>query len=337
MKFTLAFFTAIVLFFTACADSDGWNKSYIYTVADVGGSPDGVAVADSEYIYITDVESGEIKQISPEGTVTTLAGIDAGHPDGITAVTDAANGNDILYVTDTGSTDPEDEIFSNDGSVLKIVVDLDTGDAVLSEFVDSAVLDNPTGIAADADGNLYVADQGTGDVYKVPVTSDVAGTPESLTQGDAVLDQPHGLTLIENEDNTMMLYTTDVAAASNNIVKIEIPASGEASEAQVTDLTPDSTGGDFTDTIANSTFDNPHGISVNGNRAVFVADENNNRVQIITHGGNVVNFAGSGTEGDTDGIADTAQLSKPRGIAVDNSGNVLVCDYGNGKVKKIVP
>ncbi|HRZ28882.1 MAG TPA: hypothetical protein P5295_18870 [Spirochaetota bacterium] len=339
MKYILAIIPVLVITFISCSDSSDRTSRYVSTVATVGGNPDGVTVAGSGNIYITDILNGDIKQINQEGTVTTLSldGDSPSHPDGITAVTE--NFKDILYVADTGSNDPD----STDGSIIKIEVDLtadpSTADAGSSTFVDSAVLENPTGIALDADGNLYVADQSSGDIYKIPLDPDthLPETPVSLTDvsssGD--IDEPHGLSLVTNEDNSVTIYTTDQGSDSNNIVTIDIPSSGNTTEAEVTELTPESDGGNVTDSITNSTFNKPHGVAIGSNGAIFICDENNNRVQIITPGGNVVTFAGSGIEGDTDGETGSVQFSKPRGIGIDKNGDILVCDYGNGKVKKI--
>ncbi|HQO03993.1 MAG TPA: hypothetical protein PLI62_17185 [Spirochaetota bacterium] len=338
MRYVILSLILFSLFMTACGSNSDDGTSVV-TVADVGGNPDGVAVAGSGNIYITDVASGEVKKIDPNGQVTVVADLDTvtghtTHPDGITAVTTGTT--DVLYVADMGSASSG---FSTDGSILKIEVAEDGSVTTTESFVDSAVLNNPTGIAADNSGNLYVADQATGNVYKVAVTGGVAGVPQSLTgslPAGVDLAEPHGLTLETNSDNSITLYTTDPGSSSNNIVQIDIPSSGNPGDAVVTELTPDSTGGSATGTTDSATFNQPHGIGVDKNGAVFISDENNNRVQIITPSGNVITFAGSGASGYADGDADTATFTHPRGLAVDANGDVLICDYGNGKVRKVV-
>jgi len=337
MKILSILFISSLFFISAC--SGGGNGSRVDTIADVGGNPDGVTVTDSGNIFITDIGSGEVIQISPNGEATVIADLDSiadnSHPDGITSVTED-NGNEILYVTTTGSSNPESGTLSTDGTIQKI----DTGTGAVTQFVDSTVLDNPTGIAADKSGNLYVADQGTGNIYKIPVDSEGnAGDIEPLTAlppAGVDIDEPHGLTLVTNNDGSITLYTTDEGDNSNNIIKIDIASASDSTITDIIELTPESSGGTSTDTdVSNAEFNTPHGTTTNGNGAIFIADENNNRIQIITPGGNVVTFAGTGTAGDSDGDPDEAQFNKPRGMAVDKNGNILVCDYGNGKVKKI--
>jgi sugar lactone lactonase YvrE len=338
MRYVIVLFMVFSLFMTACG-SDPDDGTSVVTIAVVGGNPDGVAVAGSGNIYITDVASGEVKKIDPNGKVTVVADLntitgDTTHPDGITAVTTGTT--DVLYVADMGSVSSG---FSTDGRIVKIEVAGDGSVTTTEFFVDSAVLNNPTGIAADNSGNLYIADQERGDVYKVAVTGGVAGVPQSLTgslPAGVTLVEPHGVTLKTNSDNSITLYTTDQGSNSNNVVQIDIPASGTPGDAVVSELTPDSTGGSATGTTDTATFNQPHGIGTDKNGAVFISDENNNRVQIITPGGNVITFAGSGASGDADGDADMASFNQPRVLAVDSNGDVLICDYGNGKVRKIV-
>jgi len=61
-----------------------------------------------------------------------------------------------------------------------------------------------------------------------------------------------------------------------------------------------------------------------------------NRIAIIIPNGNVIHFAGNGASGDTDEQADKAQCSTPRGMVTLPDRDILVCDYSNDKVTKIV-
>ncbi len=332
MKIYIIFLAFTLSALISC--SSGSGSTSVETIANLGGSPDGVTVAESGNIYVTDIDSGNVIQITEDGGISTIYTVSGGHPDGIVAVTNGTT--DIVYVADTGSTAGGS---STDGSIIKLEVSDDGSVSDTTGFVNSLVLDSPSGLALDNDGNLYVTDEYSGNVYKIPIDgSGNAGTPENLTGSlDAGVDieNPHGLTISVNEDNSVVLYATDAGNSSNNIIEIDIPASGNIVDVIVSELTSDSTGGTVTGTVDDAQFNSPHGITVNGNGSVFVSDENNNRIQLITPSGNVITFAGDGTEGDTDGDGETARFNKPRGLALDGDGNLLVCDYGNGKVKKI--
>lgn len=305
-------FSIFSLFFIACSKEDRGSSTSVVTVADVGGNPDGVTVSDAGNIYITDIVSGEIKKVNDDGTVEIIADLgESSQPDGITAVTDA-NGNDILYVALIGTEG------TNDGKIVKI----DTSQNPITPEDYCTGLTDPSGIAADTEGNLYVADE-SGVIYKID-------SPESKFEIDLTglvdLEKPHGLTITSNDDR-IILYTTDQSSTSNNIVEITLKSPSDATVQSAQELTPEE---------PEAKFKSPHGITTDKNGAIFVADEDNNRIAIITPGGNVVNFAGTGSAGDADGKADSAQFKNPRGMATLPNGDVLICDYGNGKVKKIV-
>ncbi len=326
---TLSLFVLVsALSVMACSGSSTTAKE-VQSIATVGGCPDGVTSSEAGNIYITDICSGEVKKVNSDGTVTII--VPTGQiddADGITSVTTDA-GKEILYVTQTGTDPDSGEIISTDGSIKKI--DVDTG--TVTELVDNSVITNPTGIAADSSGNIYVADQ-SGAVYKVPVDdAGNAGAPVDLTAtlpAGVTIDAPHGLTLVDNSDNSVTLYVTDQGVNNNNIIKIDVPVATEPVITEVTPPTPAS--------AEEGKFNKPHGIGRDKNGAIFVADENNNRVAIITPNGNVVTFAGdnAGTAGDESGDPNTSKLDKPRGICVDNSDAVLICDYANAKVKKVL-
>jgi len=104
----------------------------------------------------------------------------------------------------------------------------------------------------------------------------------------------------------------------------------------VSTLAGDGTAGNQVDTATTTAqFNRPSGVAVDKSGNVYVADINNNRIRMITPGGEVSNFAGSGTSGDQDGAAASAQFGLPAGVAVDSSGNVYVAEYGKHRIRKI--
>jgi sugar lactone lactonase YvrE len=81
--------------------------------------------------------------------------------------------------------------------------------------------------------------------------------------------------------------------------------------------------------ILGSGFSAPHGVAVDANRDIFVADTGNNAVKEIVAVNGVIpanptiNTLGSG-------------FSRPSGVAVDANGNVFVADTGNNEIKEIL-
>jgi len=84
-----------------------------------------------------------------------------------------------------------------------------------------------------------------------------------------------------------------------------------------------------------ATFNNPHGIAVDGNGNIYVADRYNNQIRKITAEGMVSTLAGSGEIGDADGFGTEASFNEPWGLCADAEGNVYVADTRNNKIRKI--
>ena len=92
--------------------------------------------------------------------------------------------------------------------------------------------------------------------------------------------------------------------------------------------------------------DSPLGVAVDTQGNVYIADTGNHRVRRVNRGGTITDDRGYGlgrTPGESRGFsgdggpATAAQLSGPRGVAVDGQGNVYIADYYNNRVRKVNP
>jgi sugar lactone lactonase YvrE len=186
--------------------------------AAVFNSPQALAVDGSGNVYVADTGNSAIRQISPAGVVTTIAGsgfkgsadgtrngATFNQPSGI--VLDSA-GN--LYVSDT-LNDTIRKITPAD------VVTTLAGVAGVGGYADgpgtTALFNHPTGLAIDGSGNIYVADTGNEIIRVVAPDGTVrslAGLPTiaGLLDGtgmNAWFNQPESLSL----DSSGNLYVTD--------------------------------------------------------------------------------------------------------------------------------
>jgi hypothetical protein len=140
-------------------DTDGTGSAARF------GTPTGIAVDASGNVFVADSSSKDIRKITPAGVVTTLAGTPgvAGSVDGTgsAAQFDALNGltidaNGNLFVTDADNTI---RMITSAGVVTTVagtpnVTGSADGTGAAAQF------SGPSGIAVDANGNLFVADSG---------------------------------------------------------------------------------------------------------------------------------------------------------------------------------
>jgi DNA-binding beta-propeller fold protein YncE len=79
-------------------------------------------------------------------------------------------------------------------------------------------------------------------------------------------------------------------------------------------------------------------VAVDAGGNLFIADAGNNRIrEVIQATGNIVTVAGTGSAGYSGdgGLATSAQLNSPDGVAVDASGDLFIADTGNDCIRKV--
>ena len=191
-----------------------------------------------------------------------------------------------------------------------------------------AQFSGPSGVAVDASGNLYVADNGNHKIRKISPTGAVitlAGGTAGFADGTGNVAQfvwPAGIAI----DASGNVYVSE--EGNNKIRKI-------SPSVAVTTLAGSSEGfADGTGSLAQ--FKTPYGAAVDASGNVYVADTRNNRIRKVSPSGVVTTFAGS-NGGFANGTGTAAKFDRPYGVAVDLSGNVYVADSWNHKIRKISP
>ena len=226
-------------------------------------------------------------------------------------------------------------VSSGDAATYTVVItnsagSITSGAAVIT--VAPAFFPQPSGLALDSSGNIYVADRSTNTVQRVStlgVITLVAGTSGSAGSTDgagaaARFSQPSGVSSTSGAILTV--------ADTGNATLRRITADGT-----VITLAGSPTvrgNGDATGTAAS--FSSPMGLGQDGAGTIFVADTMNHTIRRITFGGIVSTFAGSpGSPGSNDGTGTAARFNSPRGTVVDSSGNVYVADTTNNTIRRI--
>jgi len=196
----------------------------------------------------------------------------------------------------------------------------------------SAEFMNPEGLALDAAGNIYVADNPTHAIRKVTpagVVTTLAGNGiagfADGTGAAAQFNRPVAVAV----DASGNVYVAD---ANNNRIRKISPAG------VVITLAGDGVAGYREGIGTAAEFNNPSGIAVDASGNVYVADRYNQAIRKITPAGEVSTFAGGNPiAGGTDGTGVAVQFNYPWGVAVDASGNVYVGDTFNQRIRKITP
>jgi len=299
--------------------------------------PQGVAADNSGNIYVADTFSATVRKITPDGTVTTLAGspYGSGSSDG---VADTAQ----FYLPTGLAVDSAGNVYVADAynSVIrKIAPDATVttlaGSAGARGSVDgtagAAAFNKPTSVAVDGAGNVYVADTVNNIIRRVTaggIVTTLAGTAAASGYVDgvgtaALFNQPEGVAV----DIAGNVYVADTG---NNSIR-KITSAGTVTTLAGSHLSSGSQDG----TGVNAWFASPIGVSVDSSGNVFVADSSNNTIRKITPAGVVTTLGGAaGVVGSTDGTGSAALFSSPYDVAVDNAGNIYVADTFNNKIRK---
>lgn len=86
---------------------------------------------------------------------------------------------------------------------------------------------------------------------------------------------------------------------------------------------------------ASALFNTPRGICCAKNGDIYVADSGNHCIRVISGGYTSFVSGKTGTSGFVDGVGSVARFYAPKGICMDNSGNIYVADFGNHAVRKV--
>lgn len=328
----------------------GFTYDYQYIVTTLAGSgtqgnsdgmgaaasfdyPIGIVADASGNLFVADQLNERVRVINPAGNVSTLAG------DGSVGAMDGA-GNQASFYYPTGITlDPAGNAYVTDlgGNNIR---EISGADAVLTFAgtgangaangpASTATFSNPTGVAMDGSGNLYVADASNNRIRLITTNGTVStfagsGTA-ALTDGTgtaASFYYPYGIAI----DAAGNLYVAD---ERNNAIR-KITSSGV-----VTTLAGSGSVGSADGTGAAASFSNPTGVAVDSAGNIYVTDVGNNEIRKITPAAVVTTVAGSAKSGFADGTGAAAEFEYPYGLSIDPKGNIYVSDQGNEKIRKI--
>jgi uncharacterized protein (TIGR03437 family) len=303
------------------------NQPYVITVDPSGN------------LYVADFGNNRIRQVAVNGVIYTAAGNG-------TAGFSGDNGSPIsaqLHFPSGIAFDTAGNLYFADYENNRVrevsagIVTTVAGNGIAGFSGDAgaataAQLNQPSAVAVDSAGNLYIADTGNNRIRKVVggTISTIAGNGTAGYSGDngvaanAELNQPLGIAF----DASGNFYIAD--SANNRIRKI---AAGT-----ITTVAGNGTpgfGGDAGSPTA-AQLRNPSDIVLDSSGNLYIADSGNNRIRKVA-GSVISTVAGNGAPGlaGDNAAATAAELNAPSALAIGSAGALFIADTGNNAVRKV--
>lgn len=319
----------------------GYNGDGISATSASLWNPIATAVDAAGNIFITDPGSGRIRKVNSASIISTIAGtifLGDGGPATSAALHlpkdicfDAA-GN--VYISEIGQH--RIRKVSPGGIITTFAGNGSLGFSGDGGAATSAQLNGPTGLAADADGNIYVADVSNGRIRKINNSGTIStiagdGLPTfTLGEGGPALNATVNTHYIDI-DGFGNIYLTD-ASTLPRVRKIN--TSGVITTIGGTGTSGYSGDGGL---ATSAQLGSLEGISVDIAGNVFVSDYVHNVVRKINSSGIISTVAGNGssTYSGDGGPATSAGFKMLMTACPAHGGNLIICDYQDRRIRLV--
>jgi sugar lactone lactonase YvrE len=299
----------------------GLTANTIYYVRSYATSNDGTTNYGNVVQFTTPTTTFSIA-----ATTTTYAGTSAaGYTEGPikTAVFNGPQGIAIDAAGNMYIADSYNNAIRKIAAATGVVSTLAGGTLGYAEGTGAAArFYNPQYVAVDATGNVYVSDVGNNAIRKITaagvVTTLAGGAGSGYTDATGAIakfNNPAGLAV----DAAGNVYVAD---RSNSVLR-KITAAGVVTS--YSGVRPAS----YSDgTNAETRFNNPTGLTIDGSGNLYVADLGNNAIRKVTTDGSTTTIVGDNT-------ATAANiLNQPVSVAIDKNGNIFIADQ-SGRIMEV--
>ncbi len=308
-------------------------------------SLEGVAIDAKGDLFIADSYNGRIREVNhATGVITTVAGDgpleysgDGGPATAAEmgpAVGGAVDAAGDLFIVDFGGNRIR-EVNHATGVITTVAgngtagYSGDNGPATLAE------LDDPTNIAVDAAGDLFIADGDRVREVNNGVITTVAGNGIDGYSGDGGPATAAELSMLSGEGCGLAVDAAgDLFIADGDRVR-------EVNHAtQIIDTVAgggDQDPGDGGPATA-AELHYPGDLAVDSASDLFIAEQDGNRICEVNLSTGIINtVAGTGIAGYSgdNGLATAAKLDGPTNIAVDAAGDLFIGDAGNSRIREV--
>jgi len=312
----------------SAGSSDGYGTSAYFS------NPLNTAVDAQGNIYVADAGNHRIRKITPDGSVSTLAGSGMpGYADG-TGVLASFQHPSALAIDATGNIFVSDQ---QNHRIRKI-----TPGGIVTTFAGSGSIGSangtgtaasfqyPIGLAFTSSGDLLVCDAWNNKIRKITTTGVVttyAGTgvagSSNATDVSATFNRPSGI--------AVDLASGKVYIADRNNHMIRRIWGGT-----VTTFAGLGVAGSAAGTGTAATFNSPTNVCVDAVGDLYVSDQANNMIRKINSGGVVTNFAGTTTSSIVNGTGSVVRFTSTYGLSIDKQGNVYIAQNASNIIRKMV-
>ncbi|HSZ36652.1 MAG TPA: putative Ig domain-containing protein [Acidimicrobiales bacterium] len=322
---TAGIFTRIAGNGACCMSAYGGDNGP--AISALVGSPHGLSVDSHGNLLIADTFNNRVRVIA--GSSGMFYGINMTY-------------GDIYSVAGSGGLG----LFGGDGGVAT-----------------SALLNGPTAVVADKSGNLVISDIGN---RRVRVVAGSTGTfyGQSMTQGDIYTVAGNGWMSYSGdggsetaaqlgipEDVSFDANGNELIADSGNgrirvVASSSGPAYGQAMTAGDIYTVAGGGGGGDGGPATSASLNSPGSVRSDANGNLLIADTQENRIRVVAETtasfygqpmsvGDIYTIAGTGTSGSSgdSGAGTAAELNAPQTAILDGSGNVVIADSGNNRVR----
>jgi sugar lactone lactonase YvrE len=311
MRRILGFMTSIILFGVVglfLVPSVGAEGGYSFwgTWGEYGSSngrfdePYGLAIDDSDNVYVADTGNDRIQKFDPSGDLLTKWGA-------------SGSGDGQFYWPSMIGIDSSGNVYVSDWDNYRIQKFGPNGTFITAWGTDGTgdgQFDGPDGMAIDASGNVYVSDYYNHRIQKFDSNGNFLTKWGTEGSGNGQFAYPEGVAV----DASGNVYVAD--SENNRIQKFNSNGAFIAKWG--------------TSGFGSGQFAYPVGVAIDNVGNVYVSEWDNNRIQKFGPNGTFIITWGTSGSGN-------GEFNVPAGIAVNSSRDVHVADYGNNRIQVFSP